>query len=209
MTAAVNTVVFDFGGVLFRWEPHDLLARLLPEHAPTPEAAMALRHHFFQGYEGDWAEFDRGTVQADELAQRIARRTRLSVAEVRSVIDAVPDALEPVPETVALLERLQARGHALYFLSNMPAPYATYLEATHGFLQHFRSGVFSAREKLIKPDPAIYALAAERFRIEPVRTLFIDDLQGNVDAARAAGWQALHFRSAAQCEAELAGLRLI
>lgn len=206
---AVDTVVFDFGGVLFRWEPHDLLARLLPEHAPALEAAMALRQHFFQGYDGDWAEFDRGTVEAGDLARRIATRTGLSLAEVRSVIDAVPDALEPMPETVALLERLHQRGHALYFLSNMPAPYATHLEETHGFLKRFRTGVFSAREQLIKPEPAIYALAAERFGIEPARMLFIDDLPANVEAARAAGWQALHFEGAPGCAAALERLGLL
>jgi 2-haloacid dehalogenase len=43
----------------------------------------------------------------------------------------------------------------------------------------------------------------------PERTLFIDDVQHNVDAARAAGWQALRFESPAQLGAELRGRGLI
>ena len=197
-------IVFDFGGVLFEWQPHTFMTRLLPQHAPDPAAARAVVQAFFQGFGGDWGEFDRGTIERGPLADAIARRTGLTRAEVDRVIDAVPHELKPIAGTVALLERLHARGHALYFLSNMPAPYADHLEASHGFLSLFRAGVFSARVKLIKPEPAIFAHAVEAFGIDAADTLFIDDAAHNAEAARAAGWQALHFVDAAQCEAELA-----
>ena len=68
-------LVFDFGGVLFRWEPQAVLARLLPNRAATPEAARALVADVFQGYGGEWGEFDRGIVEPGPLVERIARRT--------------------------------------------------------------------------------------------------------------------------------------
>ena len=198
-------LVFDFGGVLFRWQPHEIVAAVLPELAPTRAAADQLVGDIFQGFGGDWGEFDRGTLAVDALAQRIARRVpAVSVAQARALIDAVPAALTPIAGTVALLQRLHARGHALYFLSNMPEPYAHHLEAAHHFLRLFRRGVFSARVKMIKPEPAIFAHAAEAFGIAPALSLFIDDMAPNIAAARAAGWQALHFESPPQCEAELA-----
>ena len=196
-------IVFDFGGVLFHWQPHEFIARLLPQHAPDAPAAHALVGEFFQGYGGDWGEFDRGTVEPGPLAERIARRTGLTLAEVRQVMDAVPGELQPIPGTVALLRRLHARGHALHFLSNMPAPYADHLEATHDFLSLFRSGVFSARVQLIKPEAAIFAHAQQAFGVEGADTLFIDDLAHNIEAAQQAGWQGLHFQDPAQCELEL------
>jgi putative hydrolase of the HAD superfamily len=85
----------------------------------------------------------------------------------------------------------------------MPEPFALHLERTHDFLALFRRGVFSSRVKLVKPDRAIFDHAAQAFGIDPAQTLFIDDYEANVVAARAAGWQALHFESPAQCEAEL------
>lgn len=197
-------VVFDFGGVLFRWQPHEFMARLLPHHAPDDETARAVVLSFFEGFGGDWGEFDRGTLTRGLLAARIAQRTGFTLAEVDAVIDAVPHELQPIEATVALLQRLHDRGHALYFLSNMPAPYADHLEATHAFIGLFRAGVFSSRVKMIKPEPAIFAHAIRSFGIDPADTLFIDDVLHNADAARAAGWQALHFSDAAQCEAELA-----
>ena len=202
-------IVFDFGKVLFEWQPHALLARLLPHRAPDDAAAHAFVAEFFEGFGGDWGEFDRGMVEPDVLAERIARRTGLRLDEARAVIDAVPHALEPMAGMPALLERLGAAGHALYFLSNMPAPYADHLEANHAFLSLFRAGVFSARVKLIKPDPEIFAHATDAFGVDPADTLFIDDVQKNVDAARDAGWQAIRFDSAAQCAAELERLGVL
>jgi HAD superfamily hydrolase (TIGR01509 family) len=63
--------------------------------------------------------------------------------------------------------------------------------------------VFSARVRLIKPEPAIFELAAQRFAAAPGELLFFDDVAVNVDAARRAGWNAHHFTDAADCEAEL------
>jgi len=202
-------IVFDFGGVLFHWQPSEFMARLVPDRAHPPAALQALVSEFFQGYGGDWAAFDRGTIEPGPLAEAIAQRTGLAVPVVREVIDGVARELRPMPGTVALLRRLHAAGYALYFLSNMPAPYAQHLESNHDFLGLFRDGVYSSRVQLIKPEPEIFAHALKAFGIEAEHTLFIDDMAYNADAARAAGWQAVHFQDPAQCERELVGRGLL
>jgi putative hydrolase of the HAD superfamily len=196
-------LVFDFAGVLFHWQPLALLQRELPWRAPDAAAARRLADALFEGYGGDWREFDRGTLGVDELVQRIAARTALPASEVRAVVEAVPRELQPVPATVALLQRLRAAGRRLYYLSNMPLPYVERLEREHAFIGWFADGVISGRVQRIKPEPEIYALAARRFGVPPQRLVFVDDTQSNVDAARAAGWQALRFVDAADCEAQL------
>jgi putative hydrolase of the HAD superfamily len=108
-----------------------------------------------------------------------------------------------MPATVALLRRLHAQGRRLHFLSNMPAPYAEHLEREHVFLRCFESGVISARVQQIKPEPGIFDTAARLFGAEPAQLVFIDDVADNVHAARRAGWNALHFVDAADCEAQL------
>ena len=196
-------LVFDFGGVLFRWEPQAFLARLLPHRASTPEAARTLMTEVFQGYGGEWGEFDRGMIEPGPLAERIARRTGIDTHDMHRVIAAIPNELAPIDATVALLRRLHARGWPLFYLSNMPEPFALHLERSHDFLALFRRGVFSSRVQLIKPERAIFDHAARDFVIDPAQTLFIDDHAPNITAARAAGWQALHFENPAQCEAAL------
>ena len=101
------------------------------------------------------------------------------------------------------MRRLKGAGHRLFYLSNMPAPYADHLERSHDFFDLFDDGVFSARVQLMKPDPAIFREASRRFGLAPGEMLFVDDVAHNVEAARALGWQALHYRGAAECEAAL------
>lgn len=195
--------VFDFGRVLFDWQPAVLLQRTLPQRVVDEASAAHWVAQVFQSYDGDWGEFDRGTVTPAELVVRIAARTGLAPAEVQAVVNAVPQSLQPIPASVALLQRLRRPGRPMFYLSNMPAPYADHLEQQHAFVRGFDDGVFSARVRLIKPEPAIFALAAGRFGVPPAQLLFLDDHAPNVAAARAAGWQALAFSDATQCERDL------
>ena len=194
--------VFDFGRVVFRWRPETLVSSVLPHRASDREATAHWVQQIFQGYGGDWADFDRGIVDPPELARRIAARTGLGEAEVAAIIDAAPGELEPLPDTVDWLRRLHAQDRPLHFLSNMPEPFAAHFERTHDVMALFESGIFSARVQLLKPDPAIYAHAAEVFGRAPADLLFLDDHLPNIVAAREAGWQAIHFVEAAQAEAE-------
>ena len=196
-------VVFDFGNVLFQWRPAELLKRSLPQQANDEAGAAHWVQQIFQGYGGEWGEFDRGMLEPAELAAQIAHRTGLAPAEVLGVIDAVADELQPIEASVQLLERLHAAGTPLHYLSNMPLPFAAHLDRSHAFMGRFASGVYSSRVKLIKPDPAIFALAAAHFGARPGELVFLDDHPPNVAAARAAGWQALQFSDAAQAERDM------
>ena len=196
-------IVFDLGGVVLHWQPTRLLQRELPHLAIDDNTAAQLAGQIFQSYRGDWGDFDRGAVSVPQLVQRIARRTGLAARDVQRVVDGVPAELQPQPDSVALLRRLRAAGCELHYLSNMPAPYADLLELRNDFFAWFKSGVFSGRVHHNKPEPAIFALAAQRFGAAPQELLFIDDHLPNVQAAQALGWQAFLFSSAAQAEAEL------
>ncbi|WP_370073185.1 HAD-IA family hydrolase [Novosphingobium sp. THN1] len=64
---------------------------------------------------------------------------------------------------------------------------------TFPILDHMRDIVISAVERLAKPDPAIFHLAARRFGRPPETMLFIDDNAANIATAKALGWQVHHF----------------
>ena len=196
-------IVFDFAGVVFHWQPTTMLRRVLPALATDEAAAIHWVEQIFQSWGGDWADFDRGTVEVLPLMRKIAARTGLPEADVQRAVYAIPQELQPDGDTLALMQELREAAHALFYLSNMPAPFADYLLAQHDITRWFIDGVFSARVKLSKPDPAIFELAAERFGARPEDLIFIDDVPANVLAARAAGWQAIQFFDARQCRADL------
>lgn len=195
--------VFDFGSVLFRWRPRALMQRAMPHLAHDEASAEHWVDQVFQGFGGDWAEFDRGTLEPEAIKARIVARTGLADSDVRRVLDEIPHELAPVPETVQLLDRLRGHGRPVFYLSNMPAPFADHLERSHDFMRWFAGGVFSSRVKLIKPEPAIFALCQRRFDVPPGELVLMDDNAHNIDAARAAGWNAVQFADAAQAEREL------
>ncbi len=203
MPATVKHLVFDFAGVVFSWQPRALLQRVIPQHATDEASARRWAGQIFEDYGGDWADFDRGTVSPDDLVVRIARRTGLAEAHARAVVQAVPLAFQPIAGTVDLLQRLRRPGRPLFFLSNMPAPYADYLDRHHPVAQWFGDGVYSGRVQLIKPEPAMFALAASRFGVAPADLVFFDDVAGNVAAAQTAGWSAFLFTGAARAERDL------
>lgn len=203
-TSPRKKIVFDFAGVLFRWHPESMLRREVPHLAQDEASALRLKAAIFQAWGGDWGEFDRGTVSTPELVDRITRRTGLAAADVQRVVERIPLELQPMPDTLEWLARLRAQGRELFFLSNMPEPYAAHLEREHTFVTWFDDGVFSARVHHIKPERGIFDLAAARFGAEPAELVFLDDHAPNVEAARALGWNAVHFTHAAAAEAEVA-----
>lgn len=197
-------VVFDLGGVVFRWQPLRLLRQVwpeLPDEAAARQAAQAIFEGFRPG--GDWAEFDRGALDIPELVARLAARTGYAPRALTAFVEAIPPHLQPLPDTLDLMGRLKGAGHALYYLSNMPAPFAERLEPQHTFFAAFDDGVFSARVGTVKPLPAIFELAQARFGRPPQDLLFLDDMPMNVEMARSLGWHALHFEDAASCEAAM------
>ncbi|CDS51339.1 HAD superfamily hydrolase [Polaromonas sp. CG9_12] len=188
-------IVFDFGAVLFDWQPAQLMAQHFPDLGATPAQAKKLARAVFD--HADWRGFDSGTVALEQVVSRTALRLGLCEARLRNALAPIGEQLMPIDCNVDLLAGLRDRrdsqgGIQLYFLSNMPEPFARALERRHGFLQWFDGGIFSSDVKLGKPDPAIFRLLVSRYRLADADTLFIDDSLANVQAADALGWQTVH-----------------
>lgn len=206
-----RTVVFDLGGVVFHWQPIDLLRQVLPARAGDEAAAAHWVREIFQTFDpdGDWAQFDLGHAKPDELAVRIAARTGLAVDEVMAVIDGLAPHMRVKDDTVALIHELKAAGHRLVYLSNMPHGLARWIEDDHPFADWFEDGIFSARVSLMKPDPAIFHALTTGLSVSDPSPVFIDDAQRNIDAACALGWRGVRFETAAQVRDQLVDLGLI
>ena len=107
-------------------------------------------------------------------------------------------------ELVDLIRRLRAR-YRLGLLSNASDALRPLLART-SLAPLFDVIVISCEEGLMKPDPEIYRRLLARLDVAPDEAAFVDDVQANVDAARAAGMHALRFTSTAGAEAGLSAL---
>lgn len=190
-------VVFDLGGVVVRWAPDEFLADVYPDPAVRERVRTELVRH------DDWRELDRGTLTADAALRRASARSGLSKETIARFLDHVPDALEPVPETVALLRDLKCAGHQLFCLSNMHHAFVERFEQEHDFLDLFDGVVVSCRVGLVKPEPAIYEHLLATHDLQGKDAVFVDDDRRNVQVGETLGMRGIHFVDAAQCRLEL------
>ncbi|MBS1988983.1 MAG: HAD family phosphatase [Cyanobacteria bacterium SZAS LIN-2] len=66
--------------------------------------------------------------------------------------------------------------------------------------------IYSHEVHICKPDPAIYLLTCQRVGVPTDETVFLDDVEVNVEAARGVGMHAVLFKNNAQAIAEIDGL---
>lgn len=190
MNQRIEAVVFDIGRVLVQWDMRVLFRQLLDDEA---EVEWVYRNVVTEAWHG---QHDAGRPIAEMVAERSAEFPRYaSVIEAYAARfnDTIPG---PVPGSAELVEQLHASGMPLYAITNFGADTWQGFRPSFPLLDCFRDIVVSGVEKLAKPDPAIYALAARRFGRDPGTMLFIDDSLPNVISARECGWHAHHFTSA-------------
>ena len=198
----IDTVIFDIGNVLYRWDLRCLFAKLIddPEeldwflaHVVTPE------WHF---------QHDAGRPFADMVAER-SREFPVYSDHIRAYSRRVPESIPgPVEGMLDLVRALANRGVPLFAISNFGAESWAQFRPSAPIFDLFSDIVISGEEKLIKPDAAIYELALQRFSRRADQCLFIDDRPENIEAGEAVGIAGHHFTSATSLENKLKALGL-
>ena len=199
-----NAVIFDVGKVLFDWEPRYLYERLIEDDRALDAflADVVTKEWHFQ--------HDAGRPFAEtsaELAALHPHHAELIAAWGPRFNETLP---HPIPGVAEIVEALDAAGVPLFAITNFSGEFWPPFRALHESLfGRFRDVVVSGDEKLVKPDPAIYRLALERFGLAPHEAVFIDDSPANVAGAADVGIHAVHFTDAAALRAELERLGLL
>jgi 2-haloacid dehalogenase len=198
MTQAPTAAVFDVGNVLYGWDPESFLSRQLPED----EARLRFIEDIGLW---DWHETldgGRGFEEAAaELSGKFPEYAHLIAAWGERFGETISD---PVPGVHDIVAELDARGVPLFAITNFSADFwRPFREKEDAFFRRFRDILVSGEEKLLKPDPAIYYRALERFGLKPQEALFIDDRLINVEGAKAVGMHAHLFTDAADLRRRL------
>ena len=188
MTSPLTAVVFDVGQVLVRWDMRHLFAKLIDDR---DELDWFLANVVTE----DWHFVHDGGV---DLRARIAERKAL-FPDHAHLIDAyatryaetIPGPVEGMPE---LVRQLAGRNIPLFAITNFGAEFWDQFRPTEPMMDHFQDIVVSGVERVVKPETAIFELAARRFGHEPGEMLFIDDNRANIASAEALGWQVHHFK---------------
>jgi 2-haloacid dehalogenase/putative hydrolase of the HAD superfamily len=198
-----KAVLWDFGNVIVRWDPRTLYAKIFsdPEERERflGEICTAAWH----------VETDRGHPFADNCA-RLAQRHPEHAEAIWAWRNRWGEMFSgAISETEAAIEELHARGVPQYGLSNISGETLAATLAASPAFGRLAGYVASGLEGVIKPDPAIFRIACERFGLPPSDFLFVDDSARNIAAARALGFDVHHFTDPAALWPALAARGLL
>jgi len=200
-TNSFDTVVFDFGNVLLRWEPK----------AAFPQRSEAEVERFFTEF--DFETFnhfqDAGRSIADGLAAVRATHPEWE-PWITDYLENYPlTILGPMDGMLELVQELKANGIKLYGLTNWWQELYHHAPDTIPAINLMDGVVVSGYEKFAKPDPQIYEILISRFNINPATAVFVDDRQINITAANHLGFHGLLFTAEPALRKTLSGLGLL
>jgi FMN phosphatase YigB (HAD superfamily) len=194
----IEAIVFDVGWVLLRLNYKALLAYLL-EHGVSQStiteviAAIRLDAH------------ETGLLDGEGLLRNIASLATRTQMDVRVIERHWVEMFEPIPEMFALAANLMTR-YRVFLLSNVGDLHWRHIVARYDLLSHCHDALPSFEAKVMKPNINIYREAERRFALFGPQTVFIDDLEPNVQGARKAGWHAVLHKDPASTIAQLQAL---
>lgn len=178
----IKNIVFDLGGVVFARDPRKFEPEFIEffSYIMLPEMP-----HF-------WEEYDRGVSTYEQVLSDLAEYNSCDRELAEKNLQRSILTQEEIPATKALIKDLKSAQYKLYVLSNMSLEFIEFLRKRDVY-KYFDGEVVSCEEHIIKPDAEIYRCLTSRYGLDVAETLFIDDRQQNVDAARNEGWQGFKF----------------
>jgi 2-haloacid dehalogenase len=193
----ISAVVFDLGGVLIDWNPRYLYRQLFPDPGEMEDFLARI-------CTDDWHRAHDLGADITASCQRLAALH----PDYRDAIMAWAERGEEMAagqfdRTVDVLGEVKAAGLPCYALSNMEPEAFTIRCTRFQFMNWFDGHVISGLEGVAKPGRRIFEILLERYALAPQTTVFVDDVQRNVDAARALGINAVRYTGAGQLRQDL------
>ncbi|WP_169253665.1 HAD family phosphatase [Brevibacterium sp. 'Marine'] len=192
-----TTVLFDLGNVLIGWD----------QTGPLADRMSAEDWLSF----AEAADFPALNTAADsgvpitEIIERAAEADPHHGEIVAGYYEHFEKSLTgPIDGMAEIVAQLRDSGIRLLGLSNWSAETIHHAPAVAPAISELEDIVVSGRVGLVKPDPAIFELTRDRFGLDPARTVFVDDLPANVEAAESLGFIGHVFSGAAELRTDLA-----
>jgi putative hydrolase of the HAD superfamily len=192
--SAIRVAAWDFDGVLNRNVQNGQFAWSRSFERDLGLSIRSFSAHLFAG------RFQKAMVGEDCLIEIVTDWTEANGARGRTreildywfTTDAIPD-----EETLRIVRALKARGVQNVMATNNEVQRAAFIEHDMGFHAHVERIFAAGRMKVAKPDTAYFAHIEAALGADPATILLVDDMDENILAARARGWQAFHFTEGA------------
>ena len=201
---SIKAVVFDFGNVISMPQDTNAIEKLAEK--------IGVKREIFEPLL--WSlrsEFDRGTICARTYYKNILSRFDISMNDeaIDEMIQMDLMSWKSINlETVTLMEEIKKAGLLLGILSNIPSEFLTWAKKNIPVFSLPDIGLFSCEVNLIKPEEAIYRKLLSLLGVQGSETVFFDDIEKNIEAARALGINAFLWKDPQKARLELSSLGL-
>ena len=183
-------IILDMGNVLLEWNKDKILQSI----SDTKEEYLVLDKTIFQS--GLWERLDLGTMTREELVLKVVSMIgRTYQKKVEEVIWNWPSYIDIYTEVSPVLSELKKKGHRIFVLSNTSKVFYDLLEEQLSPIKELLDGfVLSCDIKAIKLDLAMFKKILDKYQLDPVNCVFLDDIENNTIAAEKLGIKAYQVK---------------
>jgi putative hydrolase of the HAD superfamily len=198
----IDAVIFDYGEVLCYPPRPDEIARMAGIFSVEAKSFPALWQKNRPGYDlGDHTPANYWEMLASDAKVKISPEQLAELNDLDSEMWGREN-----PRMVEWAQRIAAAGIKTALLSNMHPEMIRYIRKKFAWLNNFKPAIFSADVRMVKPDPAIYQYTLKELGVAAKNTMFIDDREVNIKAARALGIHGVLMRSMGQLAEDVKAL---
>ncbi|RFS19233.1 HAD family phosphatase [Chitinophaga silvatica] len=198
----INTIVFDFGGVLIDWNPRHLYKNVFTSNQEMEQFLSDICNDEWNLQQDKGRSFSEGISLLKNKYPAHSKNIELFYSQWEEMLNG------EISGTVEILKQLKSQ-YKVYGLTNWSSETFPIALEKFPFLGLFDGIVVSGDEKMIKPDQKFYQLLLERYNLNAANCVFIDDNIKNVNAALTLGFHALHFTNPDKLRSDLQMLDVI
>jgi epoxide hydrolase-like predicted phosphatase len=188
--AAINTIFFDWGGVIADDPGDDFLKQLLLDIGASHDQAQEIFDSYIR-------QFLRGELSEKEYWEMLRSHYGLAVHESISEEFIRWRGLSANDHVFGLVDEAKAKGLRTALLTNVIEPTYNVLQKA-GHYDRFDNVIASCKVGFAKPEIEIYTLALEMMDTTAAHSVFIDDKQKNLVPARELGFTTILAENPAQ-----------
>ena len=183
----IKNLVFDLGNVLIEWNSEKILTYFEPEK----EQRQVLRQVIFES--GVWHQTDKGDLSLKDACEEVL--AQLDISYHSAVKNILYHWYEVVHVYSGLQEKIQLwadQGYRIYILSTTCEIFYHIEKAGLLPIYPLLSGyILSSEVGVVKPEAEIYQKLLKKYNLNPVESVFIDDIQANLDTAAELGFETI------------------
>jgi putative hydrolase of the HAD superfamily len=198
----IRNIIFDIGNVLLNFKPKQFLKRFTNDELRIKEFIVNVIKTEL------WLNLDRGIISLQEARDEYLERYPEENNMILTFFNHWKEMLTPITQNIEILRELKSNGYRIYFLSNFIKEAFDYVQDRYEFFTLVDGKVISSEIKYVKPEAKIFQYLLEKYNLNPMQCVFIDDVESNLPQAHSLKMKTIHYLKDTNLRSELRKLKV-